>query len=137
MTTALVNIGQLVTVRPGSVWEVDVRQDTSLTVQNGRVSAVGAGTSGAQKTIDAEGGVVLPGFIDAHTHLVFGGNRCHELAWRCEGKSYQEIALLGGGIQCTVRDTRAASEETLLLAGHQHLTWGLRRGTTTWESKSG
>jgi imidazolonepropionase len=137
MTTALVNIGQMVTVRPGSVWEVDVQADTSLTIRHGRIVASGAGPEGADRVVDAEGGVVLPGFIDAHTHLVFGGNRCHELAWKCEGKGYQEIAALGGGIQCTVRDTRAASEESLLMTGIEHLTWSLRRGTTTWESKSG
>jgi imidazolonepropionase len=87
--------------------------------------------------IDAGGRVVLPGFVDAHTHAVFGGNRVNEFAERAEGATYQEIAARGGGIQATVRATRTASLVELVNAGKRYANWFLRTGTTTVEAKSG
>src|SRR5271155_3338797 len=78
-----------------------------------------------------------PGFVDAHTHLVFAGNRADEFELRCTGVTYQEIAKQGGGIRSTVRRTRAASEDDLLAVGQKHASWFLRGGTTTIEAKSG
>jgi imidazolonepropionase len=80
---------------------------------------------------------VTPGFVDAHTHLIFGGNRANEFEMRCEGKTYQEISEQGGGIRSTVRSTRAASEAELVAIGKKHADWFLRGGTTTVEAKSG
>ena len=80
---------------------------------------------------------MTPGFVDAHTHLVFAGNRAAEFEQRIAGATYQEIAAAGGGILRTVRLTRAASEEELLAAARQHCDWMLRCGTTTIEAKSG
>jgi imidazolonepropionase len=80
---------------------------------------------------------VTPGFVDAHTHLVFAGNRAAEFEQRITGATYQEIAAAGGGILSTVRSTRAASEEELLKAARRHRDWMLRSGTTTIEAKSG
>ena len=80
---------------------------------------------------------VTPGFVDAHTHLVFAGNRAAEFEQRIGGATYQQIAASGGGILRTVELTRAASEEELLAGARRHRDWMLRGGTTTIEAKSG
>ena len=88
--------------------------------------------------IDARGCVVTPGFVDAHTHMVFAGSRAAEFEQRIEGKTYQQIAAAGGGIANTVRATRNATAEELLEAERgRHAEWFLRNGTTTVEAKSG
>jgi imidazolonepropionase len=87
--------------------------------------------------IDAEGRILLPGFVDAHTHLVFAGSRADEFERRALGESYQSIAASGGGIRSTVRATRAASELDLLISAKKRAHWLLRNGTTTVEIKSG
>jgi len=87
--------------------------------------------------IDAERRCITPGFIDAHTHLVFAGNRANEFEQRIAGATYQEIAAAGGGILRTVALTRAASDESLLSSARRHANWMLRSGTTTLEAKSG
>lgn len=87
--------------------------------------------------VDAAGRVVLPGFIDAHTHPVFAGNRADEFELRATGATYEQIAAKGGGIRSTVRRTRAASEGELLEAASRYANWFVRCGTTTIEAKSG
>jgi len=87
--------------------------------------------------IDARGGVVLPGFVDAHTHLPFGGWRDDELEKRLAGASYQEIAAAGGGILSTVRATRALTPSALETLVRERLDAMLEAGTTTVEAKSG
>ena len=87
--------------------------------------------------IDANGRCVSPGFVDAHTHLVFAGNRADEFEKRIAGATYQEIAAAGGGILRTVKLTRATSEDELLAGARRHCDWMLRGGTTTLEVKSG
>lgn len=82
-------------------------------------------------------GWITPGLIDCHTHLVYGGNRSNEFRLRMEGKSYEEIARQGGGIISTVKATREASEETLLLNAARRLEELLNEGVTTVEIKSG
>jgi len=89
------------------------------------------------KLVDAGGRVVLPGFVDAHTHPVFAGTRVDEFEERSKGATYQEIAARGGGIQSTVNKTRAATLEQLVNAGKRYANWFLRGGTTTVEAKSG
>lgn len=88
-------------------------------------------------TLDAKGGLVTPGLVDPHTHLVFAGDRAHELTLRCQGKTYLEIAQAGGGIVSTVKATRAASEDALVEGALPRLRALLAHGVTTAEVKSG
>ncbi len=87
--------------------------------------------------IDASGKAVLPGFVDSHTHLVFGGYRAEEFAWRLHGDSYMQIMQRGGGIANTVHATRQATVEELLETGIRRLNSMLSFGVTTVEGKSG
>ena len=93
--------------------------------------------AGDAEIVDAGGRVVLPGFVDAHTHLVFAGNRLDDFERRARGETYEQIAKAGGGIWSTVEKTRAASEADLLVQAKKHANWFLRCGTTTIEAKSG
>ncbi|HTZ59402.1 MAG TPA: imidazolonepropionase [Acidobacteriaceae bacterium] len=147
---ALVNCSQLLTLagpdRPRvgpEMRELGIFCDGALLVEDGKITATGSRSqiealldSDAQ-VIDAGGRVVAPGFVDAHTHLVFAGNRADEFELRCTGVTYQEIASQGGGILSTVRRTRAASESELVAIAEKHASWFLRNGTTTIEAKSG
>ena len=148
---AIVNIGQLVTLagpaRPRvgpELSELGLIPDAALLIEDGRIVAVGPyheikskGLPHAVAVIDAQGCCVTPGFVDAHTHLVFAGNRAAEFEQRIAGASYQQIAAAGGGILSTVKATRAASEDDLLTESRRHRDWMLRTGTTTAEAKSG
>lgn len=147
---AIVNIGQLVTLagparaRVGAeMRELGLVADGVVLVEAGRVARVGrrsdlrAEIGRADEVVDAGGGMVTPGFVDAHTHLVFAGNRAAEYEQRIGGASYQEIAAAGGGIQSTVALTRKATEAELLAQTRRHRDWMLRGGTTTIEAKSG
>ena len=87
--------------------------------------------------LDAHGALLTPGLIDAHTHLVFAGERAHEFEQRLEGISYEAIARAGGGILATVRATRAADEASLLTASLPRALALLADGVTTLEIKSG
>lgn len=147
---AVVNVGQLVTLagpdRPrvgAEMRELGLFRDAVMVVEDGRVVACGSYTELREQidpnteVIDAAGCLVTPGFVDAHTHLVFAGNRANEFEKRIGGATYQEIAATGGGIQSTVALTRAASENELLTQTRRHRDWMLRGGTTTLEAKSG
>ena len=87
--------------------------------------------------IDADGGTVTPGLVDAHTHLLFGGSRERELRLRQQGAGYLEILAAGGGILSTVEATRAMSPDALLAHGRRWLEEMLTHGVTTIEAKSG
>jgi imidazolonepropionase len=122
--------------------ELAIIPDGGILIRDGRIERVGASAEIEDKTgdaevIDARGKVVLPGFVDAHTHLVFAGNRLDDFERRARGDTYEQIAKAGGGIWSTVEKTRAASEADLLAQAHRHSDWFLRCGTTTVESKSG
>ena len=91
----------------------------------------------SKKVIDAKGKLVIPGFVDCHTHLVHAGSRANELQYRLQGMSYQEIQKKGGGIYSSVRDTRAASPEDLFQESLKRAKLCLKHGTTTCEIKTG
>jgi imidazolonepropionase len=147
---AVVNCSQLITLagpnRPRvgeEMRELAILRDGAMLINGGRIEAVGSRShieallGPDVPIIDAGGRVVTPGFVDAHTHLVFAGNRADEYEMRCTGMTYQEIARQGGGILSTVRRTRAAPESELLAIAQKHASWFLRGGTTTIEAKSG
>ncbi|MBR2592260.1 MAG: imidazolonepropionase, partial [Oscillospiraceae bacterium] len=109
---------------------------------DGNIAAVGEGEIPAacleaETVTDAGGRLVTPGLVDAHTHLIFGGWREHELALKLKGVAYLDILAQGGGILSTVRNTRAASEEELAEKAAEALDMMLEMGTTTCEAKSG
>ncbi len=89
------------------------------------------------KEVDATGKALLPGFVDPHTHFVFGGHREEEFSWRMRGDSYMSIMERGGGIVNTTKATRAASEDDLYLSAKKRLDDMLKLGITTAEGKSG
>jgi imidazolonepropionase len=122
--------------------EPGIIRDGGMLIRDGRIELVGTSAEIQKKAdnvevLDAHGKVVLPGFVDAHTHLVFAGNRLDDFERRARGDSYEQIAKAGGGIWSTVEKTRAASEAELLVQAKKHADWFLRCGTTTVESKSG
>ncbi|KAA3604983.1 MAG: imidazolonepropionase [Planctomycetota bacterium] len=113
-----------------------------LAVQDGKILALGmdaeleAGFS-AKEVLRLQGGVVVPGFVDAHTHPAFAVGRAEEFDWRAQGMGYVEIAEKGGGILSSVRAVRAVSEPTLGATVAGHFRRMLAHGTTTCEAKSG
>jgi imidazolonepropionase len=90
-----------------------------------------------EPTLDASGGVVMPGFVDPHTHLIWGGDRAKEFEMRLEGAKYLDILAAGGGIISTVRATRTASIESLIAQARPRLLRMFATGTTTAEAKTG
>ena len=146
---AVLNASQLVTLtgpkRP-RVWTelsaLGIIHNGGMLVRDGKIDRVGPSDEieknvGNAEVVDAGGRVVMPGFVDAHTHLVFAGNRLDDFERRARGETYEQIAKAGGGIWSTVEKTRAASETDLLARAKKHANWFLRCGTTTIEAKSG
>lgn len=142
------NIGQLVTMAGAPRRGAEMRNiglvegPAVLIIKDGIVTYAGAQSDApsmpsGMECIDAQGGCVLPGFVDSHTHLVFGGFREDEFQWRLAGESYMSIMERGGGIASTTKATRAASKDELISAATRHLDAMLRMGVTTVEAKSG
>ena len=119
--------------------------DAAVAVDGGRFVWVGAARALGRsvrlrprgRIVDGGGGTLVPGFVDAHSHLLFAGDRAGELALKAAGASYGEIARRGGGLFATVRATRAASDAALLAAAEGRLRRMMASGTTTVEVKSG
>jgi len=144
------NASELLTIRGGTekpllakrMRDLGIIRNGSVAIRNGRVIVVGKTEKIKEKfesseIIDASEKVVMPGFVDPHTHLVFAGSREDEFEMRIEGASYMEILRRGGGILKTVRETRRASKEELLESCRKTLDVMLEHGTTTVEAKSG
>lgn len=138
------NISRLVTMTEtkGIKGKLGVVSGAALRIRGGRIAWLGLQkklpkVQSHENEIDAAGMVVLPGFVDCHTHLIHAGFRQNEFKMRSEGKTYQEIAKAGGGIMSSVRNTRAASAEILLECGIVRAFEAISNGTTTIEIKSG
>ena len=146
---AVLHVSQLVTLagptRPrvgAEMAELAIIRDGGMLIHDAKIDSVGPSDEIQRKSrgaqiVDARGRVVLPGFVDAHTHLVFAGNRLDDFERRTRGESYEQISKAGGGIWSTVEKTRAASEQDLLAQAKRHADWFLRCGTATVEVKSG
>ena len=150
MTLAIINCSQLVTIAGarrartgGDLRQLAIVEDGAMLVRGEYIEAVGRRREIESlidadcEVIDAGRRVVMPGFVDAHTHPVFAGIRANEFEQRASGASYREIAARGGGIRSTVRATRNASLNDLVKVGKRYAEWFLRNGTTTVEAKSG
>src|SRR4051812_40014285 len=157
---ALLHVSHLVTLsgpkRPRigkELSDLGIIRDGGILIRDGKIDSVGPSdeieknlnakciqvseSASDIEVIDLGGRVALPGFVDAHTHLVFGGNRLDDFERRARGETYEEIAKAGGGIWSTVQKTRAASEEELFRSARKRIDWFLKCGTTTIEAKSG
>lgn len=121
---------------------LSIATDSSIAIDGEQIVAVGptgelAETYRDAERIDCSGRIVLPGFVDSHTHLVFAGNRSNEFAMRLRGASYQEIYEAGGGIRSTMRSVRQASLEEIVETARPLLRSAFAHGSTTIEVKSG
>lgn len=142
----LTNIGMLATPqgiaakRGPEQGKIQILKDAWVLVEDGVIAQVGTGAApqvqGAQ-VMDAQGQLVTPGLVDAHTHLIFGGWRQNELGMKLHGKTYLEIQNAGGGIQSTTNATRQATEEELTQKAAKALDEMMHFGATTVEAKSG
>ncbi len=126
-----------------SLKQLEFIEDGAVAIQGDRIALVGrtgdvlAQAGDTARLIDASGKVILPGFVDPHTHLVFAGDRAGEFEKRLQGTPYMEILAAGGGIMNTVRATREASLEDLVGQSRARLDRMLAYGTTTVEAKTG
>jgi len=143
-------IGELVTLAPlakanrfSSIIEKDIERikDAWLVVKDGKIFDYGSGPKpevyARLPAVDAIGGLVLPGFVDSHTHPIFAGSRVNEFVMRLNGETYQQIAAQGGGIQSTVQATRNTADVQMLLKLEERLHSFLFHGVTSVEMKSG
>jgi len=136
---AVLHASELVTVAGP---DLGIIRDGGMLIRNGKIDVVGPSKeiekkAGKAEIVDAKGKIVLPAFVDAHTHLVFAGNRLDDFERRAHGETYEQIAKAGGGIWSTVEKTRAANDVDLLARAKKHAQWFLQCGTTTVEAKSG
>ena len=120
---------------------VGIIEDGAVAISNGEITRVGKTADvlsefESESVVNANGKVVCPGFVDPHTHIVFGGNRLNEFELRIKGASYLEIMEAGGGIVSTVSHTREASVEELVNSATNRLDAMLELGTTTVEIKN-
>src|SRR4051794_22505349 len=149
----LTNIGQLVTLREGAgprrgreLAELSIIEDGEVLCENGKIAAAGKRRDVIKaakakkikaKEFDCDGKVVLPGFVDSHTHLIFAGPRLVDFEKRIAGAGYEEIAAAGGGIRSSVDSVRKSSRSTLAAHALKALHEMGAQGTTTVEAKSG
>ena len=142
----LTNIGMLATPTGTAAksgpeqGNIQILKDAWVLVEDGIIAQVGTGTApevADAQVVDAEGKLVTPGLVDAHTHLIFGGWRQNELGMKLHGKTYLEIQNAGGGIQSSTNATRGSTEEELTQKAAKALDEMLSLGTTTVEAKSG
>lgn len=141
MTAGLITgIGRL--FAPTADRSVTATNDAAIAWSGGRITWVGRETDlpgdlAAEPTLDVEGRAIVPGFVDAHTHLVYAGDRLDEFSRRLRGESYEQIAASGGGIHSTVAAVRTATVEDLATQASERLGRMARSGTTTVEIKTG
>ena len=147
------NIGMLASfegvsaVHGEAMRNISVKRNTAVYCENGRICGIDTienlrkhydlQNASDLEVVDAEGNAVVPGFVDSHTHFIFGGYRPEEFVMRLSGAGYMEIMNMGGGIRNTVLKTREASEEELYQLGKKRLEKMVLQGVTSVEGKSG
>jgi imidazolonepropionase len=129
-------------LRGAALGSVEVTENAFVLCEGGTIGSVGRmrdlpAVAGDVEELDASGLCAIPGLVDCHTHVAFGGDRVDEFSLRAAGAGYEELHAAGGGILSTVRATRALGEAALHERVARHAGWLLRHGTTTWEGKSG
>ena len=150
MNYIIKHVAELVTCAGGpkagkEMNQVGIITDGAVVIENGLIMDVGTTkemneryeNQSSYEIVDATGKAVLPGFVDSHTHFIFGGYRADEFGWRLKGDSYMSIMERGGGIASSVKATREASFEELMEAGRKRLDRLASYGVTTVEGKSG
>ena len=110
---------------------------TNVYIKAGKIAEISKELFECERVLDATKKIVLPGFIDSHTHFIFGGYRAEEFSWRLRGDSYMDIMERGGGIVSSVKATRESTLEELVAIGNKRLDSMIRFGVTTVEGKSG
>jgi imidazolonepropionase len=149
-TLLITGASQLLTLRGRvprrgkAISDLGILQDGALLVRDGVIAAVGARAavealpeSRSAEKLDVGGRILLPGFVDSHTHLIHAASRAEEYELKIAGASYEEIARKGGGILNSVKKLRAATAESLKARAHAALREFAAHGTTTLEAKSG
>lgn len=141
------NASQLLTLAGGpqrgaDLGNLGIISDGAVLIDNEMIAAVGTSTDLLEKypntsRLDARGKVVMPGFVDPHTHLVWAGDRSAEFEMRLQGKTYMQIMAAGGGILSSLKATRTASLDELINQSQKRAQQAFRYGTTTMEAKSG
>lgn len=145
----ITNASQVLTME-GAGWEplkgdsqnhISVLKGKSIIVESGRIKGFvddsKANATGEFHVVDAHGGVVMPGFVDSHTHIVYGGSRFEEFYQKLQGKGYLEILNSGNGIYRTVNDTHSAGEDEIFRESMGRVYDAVSTGTTTMEIKTG
>lgn len=146
MKKIITNISQIVTpvekefAAGKEMAELKIYENSSIIIEDGLIQEIVTDKTVNEndaEIINAKGAVILPAFVDPHTHIPFAGSRENEFNMRIQGKNYMDIAKKGGGINSTVRDTRTASEEQLYNQAAENLQRMIRHGVGTFEIKSG
>ena len=138
----LTHLRGALTPDPRRPWAVDFIPDAALAMEDGRIQWLGARADLPEAwrdapEVDGQGRWAAPGFVDPHTHLLFGGDRSHEFNRRLHGVTYAQLAAEGGGIQETMRATRAATVDDLVALGETRLANFRRKGVVHLEAKTG
>lgn len=139
MSNLLIRNARIASMQSGSDNAFGLLDDTDIRIVNGVIKDTGTNLplNQGESLIDANGDWCLPGFVDCHTHLVYGGDRSDEFTMRLDGVSYEDISRQGGGIKSSVRATRSASKDTLTSQTLRRAKRLLEEGVTTLEIKSG
>ena len=136
MKVKITNISKIVS------WDTDSNslqtiENNDILMESDRIIAIGSTIDSYDDIIDANDCIITPGFIDVHTHPIFIGNRSNEFIMRSQGKSYEQISQMGGGIKSSVSSLRKSSEEELYNTSLENIKPFINFGTTTMEAKSG
>jgi len=136
LKTKIINISKIYTWNPDSS-SVDIFKNHEILIENNEILSINKSINENCNIIDAENCVLTPGFIDSHTHPIFIGNRANEFNMRLNGKSYDDIKKMGGGILSSIKSLRNSSFDELYEYSIKNIKPFINFGTTTMEAKSG